>query len=78
MKKYWSEGGRSNPDFRYKVKVSYPLTGMIDWCDNYPTKRPDGYFERYYIQFSTRDSNDVIFQFEQEEPAIMFTLMFAK
>jgi hypothetical protein len=77
MKKYWSEGGRSNPDFRYKVEVSYPLTGMIDWCENYPISS-NGSFELYYIQFSGRDSNTAIFQFEQEAPAIMFTLMFAK
>jgi hypothetical protein len=78
MKKYWSGGGAPNPEFRYKVRVSYPLTGMIDWCENYPTKRPDGYFERYYIQFDIGDSNEVTFQFEQEESAIMFTLMFVK
>jgi hypothetical protein len=78
MKQYFSSGGRANPDFRYKVKVSYPLVDMIEWCEEYPTKTPDGYFERYYVQFSIVDSNYVIFQFEQEEPAIMFTLMFVK
>jgi hypothetical protein len=78
MRKYWSEGGRSNPDFRYKVKVSFPLTGMVEWCEDYPTRTKDGDFERYYIQFATGDSGYATFQFEQEEPAIMFTLMFVK
>jgi hypothetical protein len=76
MRKYYSEGGWSNPDFRYKVKVQYPLTDMIDWCEDYPISG-DGSFERYYIQFANGDSNYVTFQFEQERPAILFTLKFA-
>ena len=77
MKIYYSGGGRQNPDFRYKVKVTYPLTGMRAWCDEYPTKTAEGYFERYYIEFSNHDSNYATFQFECEEPAIMFALSFA-
>jgi hypothetical protein len=78
MKRYFSEGGARNPDFRYKVRVSYPLTGMIQWCEEYPTKTPDGYFERYFIEHFSGDSNEALFQFECEEPAVMFTLMFVK
>lgn len=75
---YYSGGGRQDPDFRYKVKVTYPLTGMREWCDEYPTKTKEGYFERYYIQFPHGDANWAIFQFEWEEPAIMFALKFTK
>lgn len=74
MKRYFSEG---NPYFRYKIKTEYPISEAIDWCDNYPTRTKDGYFERYYIDFGgVADSNYVTFQFEWEEPAIMFALKF--
>jgi hypothetical protein len=77
MQKFYGGGGRQNPDFRYKVKVSYPLDGMLAWCDNYPVTG-EGYFQRYYVEWPKDDSNTVTFQFEWEEPAIMFTLKFAK
>jgi hypothetical protein len=77
MKIYYSGGGRSNPDFRYKVTVTYPLTDMRAWCDEYPVTG-NGDFQRYYIEWPKGDSNTAIFQFEWEEPAIMFTLKFAK
>ena len=51
----------------------------MEWCDDYPTKTPDGYFERYYVEWGVvGDSEYVTFQFEQEEPAIMFALKFVK
>ena len=78
MRMYYSGGGRQNPDFRYKVKVTYPLTGMREWCDAYPTRTPGGEFERYYIEFPQYDADHATFQFEWEEPAIMFALKFVK
>lgn len=74
---YYSEGGRTNPDFRYRVKVKQPISSAMAWCDEYPV-HGEGYFERYYIEWPTGDSNYVTFQFEQEEPAIMFALKFFK
>ncbi len=74
MKRYWSEGGRQNPDFRHRVRVKYPLEDKINWCEEYPVEWGDGSFERYYIEFPNYDSNEVIFQFECEKPAIMFAL----
>lgn len=83
MQRYFSSGGLRNPDFRYKIKVTSVQTdhmAAISWCDNYPTKSPDGYFERYYVDWGdgSSESKFVIFQFEQEEPAIMFALKFVK
>ena len=78
MRMYYSGGGRQNPDFRYKVKVKYPLTGMREWCDAYPTKTKEGYFERYYMEFPKFDADYCTFQFEWEEPAILFALKFVK
>ena len=79
MRSYFSEGGRTNPDFRYKVRVTLPCPGAMQWCEEYPTKTLDGCFERYYTDWrNSDDSNYVIFQFEQEEPAIMFALKFCK
>ena len=79
MKKFYSSGGRSNPDFRYKVQVKKPFNGMMEWCDNYPTG-DHGYFKRYYIDWRDKngdfDNNYATFQFEWEEAAIMFKLKF--
>ncbi len=81
MNLFYGGGGRSNPDFRFKVRVkrSQDITGMMQWCDDYPVNG-EGYFQRYYIDW--RDGSDdwlsdkVTFQFEWEEPAIMFALKF--
>lgn len=78
MRSYFTEGGRSNPDFRYKVKVTLPFPGALQWCEEYPTKTPDGSFERYYTDWRASSDGHVIFQFEQEEPAVMFALKFCK
>lgn len=52
---------------------------MMEWCDNYPTG-DHGYFKRYYIDWRDKngdfDNNYATFQFEWEEPAIMFKLKF--
>lgn len=84
MELFYGGGGRSNPDFRFKVRINKKTAGdvshMMEWCDNYPTG-DRGYFKRYYIDWLAGrnngvDSEYVIFQFEWEEPAIMFALTF--
>ena len=84
MELFYSEGGRSNPDFVHKVRVSRKadITAMMEWCNDYDTgDKP--YFKRYYIDW--RNGNDsqsiwstdyATFQFEWEEAAIMFALKF--
>jgi hypothetical protein len=53
---------------------------MMEWCDNYPVTGT-GYFQRYYVNWRSDDGgfddDHVTFQFEWEEPAILFTLKFA-
>ena len=84
MDLFYSSGGRANPDFLHKVRIkrsagSQSISDMMEWCDNYPTVG-SGSFQRYYLNF--RDDNDqfasdcVTFQFEWEEPAILFALKF--
>ena len=68
MEKYHSEGGRSDPDFRYRVRVDFATNEMYQWCNEYPTKGP---FGRYYVRYYPEH---FIFSFEVEEPSIMFAL----
>ena len=80
MELFYGGGGRSNPDFRYKVRVKYPLNGMMEWCNEYPVVGT-GYFQRYYVDFrdgrkESHDTEYVTFQFETEQPAILFALKF--
>lgn len=77
MEKFYGGGGRSNPDFRYKVRVKRQ-DGMLEWCDAYPVSGT-GYFQRYYVDWQDKgkwDTPYATFQFEWEEPAIMFALKF--
>lgn len=77
MELFYGGGGRSNPDFRHKVKVR-KQDGMMEWCNAYPVTG-SGYFQRYYVDWRVDGSYDTeyaIFQFEWEEPAIMFALKF--
>jgi len=84
MELFYGGGGRSNPDFIHKVRVSRKRAGdvspLMKWCDDYPTG-DKGYFKRYYIDWrggtKSYDTDYTIFQFEWEEPAIMFALSFA-
>lgn len=80
MELFYGGGGRSNPDFIHKVRVKKPFDGMMEWCDDYPTG-DHAYFKRYYIDWRAEsdnwDSDYAIFQFEWEEPALMFALSFA-
>jgi hypothetical protein len=83
MELFYGGGGRSNPDFRFKIRIHRhtggDLSGMMEWCDNYPVTGA-GYFQRYYIDWRDPkgdfDGVYATFQFEQEEPAIMFALKF--
>lgn len=74
MEEYYSWGGRSNPDFYYKVNVLGVSVEMLDWCKQYQSGNPG----RFYCHWVGRNNTDeyVEFQFETEEPAIMFALKF--
>ena len=83
MELFYGGGGNLYPDFRYKVRIkrSTPrINDMMKWCDDYPTG-DHGYFKRYYIDWrggtKSYDSEWTVFQFEWEQPAIMFALSFA-
>lgn len=83
MELFYGGGGNQYPDFRYKVRIkknSPDVNAMMKWCDDYPTG-DKGYFKRYYIDWrggtKSFDSEYTTFQFEWEEPAIMFALSFA-
>lgn len=75
MERYHSYGGKSNPDFRYRVRVSDVTDQMLNWCSVYPSA---GSFERYYVEWSRGDQDRAynVFQFETERPAILFKLKF--
>ena len=77
MEQYYSAGGRSNPDFPHKVKINKLTDEMLIWCQQYPVKG-QGYFQRFYIDWNMKYGEVIhgIFQFECEEPAIMFSLKF--
>ena len=77
MELFYSGGGRSNPDFSYKVRVRRQ-DGMLEWCDEYPVTGA-GHFQRYWVDWRDNGSYDTpyaTFQFEWEEPAILFALKF--
>jgi hypothetical protein len=52
---------------------------MIEWCKEYPVTGA-GYFQRFYPDFNDGgrgwDTGYATFQFEWEEPAILFALKF--
>jgi hypothetical protein len=75
MERYHSYGGKSNPEFRYRVSVKDVTDQMLHWCSVYPAS---GSFERYYIEWNgfVEGANDAVFQFETDRPAILFKLKF--
>lgn len=75
MEEYYSWGGASNPEFYYKVNVNTLKTEMYHWCKNYTSDKGVG---RFYIAIKGANlaNKTAEFQFETEEPAIMFALMF--
>ena len=81
MEMYWSMGGRRNPDFSYKVKIrrhNDNISEAMHWCNDY-SPGDSTYFKRYYVDFrngkeEAEDSEYVTFQFEWEEPAVLFAL----
>lgn len=76
MELFYGGGGRSNPDFSYKVRVK-KQDGMLEWCNKYPVTGT-GYFQRYYVDWRDGgrgwDTGYAVFQFEQEDAAFMFKL----
>jgi hypothetical protein len=50
MERYYSAGGRTNPDFRYRVRVKDVTDEMYHWCSVYPST---GSFERYYVEWGS-------------------------
>ena len=77
MKKYHSEGGRTDPGFPHEVRVRQCNTEMYEWCEAYDDQgRP---FCRFYVRWDYHDAKGYdIVQFEQEAPAVMFALTFGK
>jgi hypothetical protein len=82
MERYFSYGGKSNPEFRYRVRIKETTDQMMHWCSVYPA---NGSFERYYIEWhpgpqgKTSPNDSVcgaVFQFETERPALLFKLKF--
>ena len=71
MKYYWSQGGSTDPGFRYKVSIKRPDDDMIKWCDEYPSEE----YERWCVQWASY-TKDTTFQFEVEKHAILFKLKF--
>jgi len=84
MELFYGGGGNQYPDFRYKVQIkknSSNVNEMMKWCDDYSTGSAP-FFKRYYIDWKggTKSYNDneyIIFQFEWDEPAILFALKFS-
>lgn len=75
MERYHSYGGKSNPEFRYRVNVNNVTDTMFHWCSVYPTVDS---FDRYYIEWRSDLEGNAggTFQFETERPAILFKLKF--
>jgi hypothetical protein len=73
MERYHSYGGKSNPEFRYRVVVKEVTDQMMNWCSVYPAV---GSFERYYVHWNLANASGATFQFETERPAILFNLKF--
>jgi hypothetical protein len=75
MELFYSGGGRSNPDFQYKVRVEKVTTEMFDWCSNYDSEERS--FRRWYVEWNrNRGPGYDVVQFEWEQAAIMFALKF--
>lgn len=74
MEQYYSYGGTSNPDFYHKVNVSpwVDASKALEWCHQYESQG------RYYVQWPGlwNKAEYTQFQFEFEEPALMFALTF--
>lgn len=68
MQQYWSDSGNAYC-FLNRVVVSRLNDKMIEWCLDYVS---DG---RFYIGLYDGPTG-AVFQFESEEPAIMFNLKF--
>jgi hypothetical protein len=81
MEIYYSEGGARDPYFQYRFKVREVTREMYEWCSNYDAGEHD--FRRWHIVWNSNRGNDdlkevPLIQFEWEEPAITFALMFGE
>lgn len=81
MELFYGGGGQSNPDFRYKVRLRRgtgprPNNDAYHWCMNYPVTGT-GNFQRWYLDTREWEKGYITYQFEWEQPAIMFALSFA-
>lgn len=74
MKYFHSYGGRSNPDFPYRIKMPGELPeGAYEWCLAYPDQ--GALYRRFHCeQGHAEHKGYVIMQFEWEEAAMMFAL----
>lgn len=68
MEQYWSGNGNDRC-FRHSINVSRLNDKMIEWCLDYISD------SRFYIGLYDGPTG-AVFQFESEEPAIMFNLKF--
>ena len=75
MEQYYSWGGAPNPNFYHRIILTHKLSlsgEMLAWCKEYEST------SRYYITWHgvDKETESIEFQFEYEEPAIMFALKF--
>lgn len=81
MELFYSAGGNNRPTFRYQFKMKAITDKMFDWCSNYEDEGRN--FRRWHIIWNVNegqgDREEVpMIQFEWEEPAITFALMFGE
>jgi hypothetical protein len=80
MKYFSSHGGNNAPYFTHRIKMPVGLpAGAYEWCLEYPDQ--DSPFRRFHCEWDHYTAGQpghkgyVIIQFEWEEAAIMFALM---
>jgi hypothetical protein len=80
MKYFSSHGGNNAPYFAHRIKVTDGLrVGAFEWCEAYPDG--DHPFRRFHVEWDHYSEGQeghkgfVTIQFEWEEAAIMFALM---
>ena len=78
MKKYHSEGGRTDPGFPHRVRVKDFTSEMYEWCEAYDDQGDT--FCRFHVKWNMYERHDEYDRvtFEQEAPAVMFALTFGK
>jgi hypothetical protein len=71
MEYFRSIGGNNSPYFRHRVKVRKCTDEMFDWCRDFSDEEKN--FRRWHVEWGK--DYDVV-QFEWEEAAVLFALMF--